>query len=92
MKEWIVKEDSKSFWMEASFLTRWGVGQELRRSSFIRWPEDINGLKSYIRYWPDGIHAVARVHPKMGAGRVTVTISYYNNRGRKFRKLPAESE
>lgn len=88
MTEWVTKEDDRGFWLEASFLTDWGVERELRRSRFLRWSDDINGLKSYIRYWPDEIHAVARVHPRRGAGRVKVTVSYYN-KGKKFRKPPS---
>lgn len=94
--EWITKEDDRNFWIEARFLTNWGAQRELRKSSFvhsdfIRSPDVISGSKHYIRYWPDGIHAVARIHPKMDTGRVKVTVSYYNNKGQKFRKLPVTS-
>jgi hypothetical protein len=86
--EWVIAEKDRSFWLEGNFLTGWGVDRELRRSSFVRSPEALNGFKSYIRYWPDGIYAVARIHPREGASRVKVVISYYNNQGRKFRKSP----
>ena len=85
---WIIKEEDRNFWLEANFLTGWGVDRELRRSSFVRSPEALNGLKSYVRYWPDGIHAIARIHPREGAGRVKVIISYYNSKGKKFCKSP----
>ena len=87
--EWFTKADDRGFWIEGTFLTGWGVNRALRRCSFVRSPQELNGFKSYLRYWPDGIHAVARVHPRVGKARVKVTISYYNNKGRKFRKLPA---
>jgi hypothetical protein len=86
MAEWINKEDDRGFRLEAGFLTGWGVERELRRSNFVHCSTDTNNLKSYLRYWPDGIHAVARVYPRMGAGRLKVAISYYNSRGKKFRK------
>jgi hypothetical protein len=89
--EWVNKEDDRGFFLEGVFLTRWGVERELRRSDFVRSAGDIRGLNSYIRYWPEGIHAVARVHPRAGTSRVKVTISHYNNKGRKFRRLPAAS-
>ena len=90
--EWAAKEDDRGFWIEGTFLTGWGINRELRRSSFVRSPQELNGCKSYLRYWPDGVHAVARVHPRVGTSRVKVTISYYNNKGRKFRKLPAKGK
>src|SRR3954447_10777765 len=88
MMEWIIKEGDRNFRLEASFLTGWGVDRELRRSNFVRSPEALNGFKSYIRYWSDGIYAIARIHPREGTRRVKVIISYYNNKGRKFRKSP----
>ena len=86
--EWIIKEEDRNFRLEASFLTGWGVDRELRKSSFVRSPEALNGFKSYVRYWPDGIHAIARIHPREGAGRVKVIVTYYNNKGKKIRKSP----
>ena len=88
MLSWAIKQNDRNFWLEASFLTRWGGQQVLREAHFVRSPHDFNGLKSYIRFWPDGIYAVARIHPRMSASRVKVTISYYDNRGKKFRELP----
>jgi hypothetical protein len=86
--EWIIKDEDRNFRLEASFLTGWGIDRELRRSRFVRSPEALNGLKSYVRYWLDGIHAIARIHPREGVGRVKVIVSYYNNKGKKFRKSP----
>jgi hypothetical protein len=83
-----MKEEDQYFRLEASFLTGWGVDRELRRSSFVRSPEALSGFKSYVRYWPDGIHAIARVHPREGMSRFKVTMTYYNNKGRKFHKSP----
>ena len=85
---WAIKEEERKFWLEASFLTGWGVDRELQRSRFVRSPEALYGFKSYIRYWPDGIYAVARIHPREGVSRVKVTISYYNDKGRRFRRAP----
>jgi len=58
MMGWAIKEEERKFWLEANFLTGWGVDRELQRSRFVRSPEAIYGFKSYIRYWPDGIYAV----------------------------------
>ena len=85
---WATKEEERKFWLEANFLTGWGVDRELQRSRFVRSPEALYGFKSYMRYWPDGIYAVARIHPREGMRRVKVTISYYNNKGRRFRRSP----
>ena len=38
---WITQQDNRSFWSEPRFLARWGVKRELRKSSFVRGPEDI---------------------------------------------------
>ena len=76
-EKWIARHTNDNFWLEASFLTGWGVDRELRKSSFVRSPEALNGLKSYVRFWPDGIHAIARIHPREGVGRVKVIVSYY---------------
>jgi len=88
MMGWAIKEEERKFWLEANFLTGWGVDRELQRSRFVRSPEAIYGFNSYMRYWPDGIYAVARIHPREGVSRVKVTISYYNNKGRRFRRSP----
>jgi hypothetical protein len=88
--DWIKKEDDQGFRLEAKFLTHRGVRQELQRSSFIRNPDDIGGFKSYVRYWPGGYHAIARIHPRTRAGRVKVSISYYDSEGTKFHRSPLE--
>ena len=73
--EWIKRKDDQGFCLEAKFLTRRGVRRELENSSFIRNPDDSDGVKSYTRYWLDGYHAVAHVHPRARVGRVKVTIT-----------------
>jgi hypothetical protein len=88
MAKWLAKENNRSFWLEANFLTRLGVQRELQQLHFVRIPHDPNNLKSYIRYWPGGVHAIARIYPRIGMRRVRVTITYYDNKGRKHRKLP----
>lgn len=88
MVKWIAKEDYRNFCLEAQFLTHWGVWRELRKSGFVRSPSDSYGLKTFVRYWPDGLYAVARVHPGIGVGSIKVTITYYDNKGRKYRNLP----
>ena len=88
--EWIKREDDRGFCLEAKFLTHRGVRRELERSSFIRNPDDIDGAKSYTRYWPDGYHAIAHIPPRASAGRVKVTITYHDSEGTKFRKSPLE--
>ena len=88
--DWIKREDDQGFCLEAKFLTRRGIRRELEKSSFIRNPDDSDGLKSYIRYWPDGYHTVAHIQPRANAGRVKVTITYHDSEGTKFRKSPLE--
>jgi hypothetical protein len=88
MAKWLIKEDDRSFWLEARFLTSSGIQRELQKLNFVRIPADPNNLKSYIRYWPGGVHAIARIYPRIGMRQVKVTISYYDNKGRKHRKLP----
>jgi len=88
--EWTKREDNRGFCLEAKFLTHRGVRRELQRSSFVRNPGDIDGVKSYTRYWPDGYHAIAHIHPRANAGRVKVTITYHDSEGTKFSKLPLE--
>ena len=88
--EWIKREDDQGFCLEAKFLTHRGVRRELESSRFIRNPDDSDGVKSYTRYWPDGYHAVAHIHPRTRAGRVKVTITYYDSEGTKFHRSPLE--
>ena len=88
--DWIKREDDQGFCLEAKFLTRRGVRRELEKSSFTCNPDDSDGIKSYIRYWPDGYHAIAHIHPRASAGRVKVTITYHDSEGTKFRKSPLE--
>jgi hypothetical protein len=90
MLRWIITENDRGFCLEARSLTHLGVQRELQRSNFVRIPNDPNNLKSYIRYWPNGIQAIARIHPRRGISRVKVTISYYDNKGKKFRKFPTK--
>src|SRR4051794_36789652 len=87
---WIKKEDNQGFCLEAKFLTRRGVRRELERSSFARNSDNTDGANSYIRYWPDGYHAVAHIHPRARAGRVKVSVTYHDSEGKKFRKSPLE--
>ena len=77
MMGWAIKEEERKFWLEANFLTGWGVDRELQRSRFVRSPEALYGFKSYMRYWPDGIYAVARIHSREGVSRVTNPIGKY---------------
>jgi hypothetical protein len=88
--DWIAKEDGQGFCLEAKFLTHRGVRRELEKSSFMRNSDDSDDVNSYIRYWPDGYHAVAHIHPRANAGRVKVTITYHDSEGTKFRKSPLE--
>ena len=88
--DWIKKEDDQGFSLEAKFLTHWGVRQELERSNFVRNPDDTDSFESYIQHWPDEYHALARIHPRTRAGRVKVSISYYDSEGTKFHRSPLE--
>jgi hypothetical protein len=88
--DWIKKEDDQGFCLEAKFLTHRGARQELQRASFVRAPDDTGRVRSYIRYWPGGYHAVARIRPRTGLGRITASISYYDSNGTKFHRSPLE--
>jgi len=88
--DWIKKEDDRGFRLEAKFLTNRGVERELQSASFERRCDDGDGFKSYIRNWPGGYHAIAHIYPRTRAGRVKVSISYYDSEGTKFRRSPLE--
>ena len=86
--KWRAREDDRGFWIEAASLTRLGVQRELKKMGFVRIFPNLNGLASYIRYWPGGVYTIARIHLGIHGRRVKVIVSYYNEKGRKYRKLP----
>ena len=86
--KWRARQTDYKFWLEASFLTLWGAEHSLRRAGFVRSLHDFNGFRSYLRFWSGEVHAVARIYPKTRrTGRVKITVSYYDSRGKRFRKL-----
>jgi hypothetical protein len=92
-EKWVARQTNDNFWLEASFLTLWGAGRELRRADFACSFHDFNGFRSYLKFWPSEVYAVARIHPKTSrTGRVKVTISYYDGRGNRFREVALRDE
>ena len=86
--KWNTRQTDDSFWLEASFLTLWGAERSLRRAGFVRSMHKFNGRRSHLKFWSDEVYAVARIYQKTGKSRrVKVTVSYYDGRGNKFRKL-----
>ena len=46
------------------------------------------GIRSYLKFWPGEIYAVARIYPRTRkTGLIKISVSYYDGRGNKFRKL-----
>ena len=87
-EKWIARQTNDNFWLEASFLTLWGAERSLRKARFVRSLHDFNGFRSYLKFWSSEVYAVARIRPKTSrTGRVKVTVSYYDGRGNRFRKL-----
>src|SRR5215208_3578157 len=87
-EKWIARQTNNNFWLEASFLTLWGAEGSLRRASFVRSFHDFNGFRSYLKFWSGEVYAVARIHSKTSrTGRVKVTVSYYDSKGNRFRRL-----
>jgi hypothetical protein len=87
-ERWSARQTDDNFWLEAGYLTLWGAEYSLRKAGFVRSLHDFNGFRSYLRFWPGEVYAVARIYPKSPrTGRVKVTVSYYDGRGKRFRKL-----
>ena len=87
-EKWIARQTNNNFWLEASFLTLWGSERSLRRAGFERSFHDFNSFRSYLKFWSNEVCAIARIHPKTSrTGRVRVTVSYYDGKGRRFREL-----